>query len=307
MRGGKLTGLVSPRLRRPRGRASAHAGQGAARRAIVENTIEMAIRECDLDLRFLPEAPAGRPRAGYVDIPITRSDGDPYGWLRMAGHLGRRPDPRMGRLVAMMVAEQIERFEIESERRHLASQADAVRALLAALEARDSYTGEHSRAVAELAVATAFAMGLNEDDAREVEQVVLLHDIGLVAVPDELLGKRGSLTEAERELMETHPEVGARIVASIPSLAQLAPAVRAEHERWDGTGYPDGLAAEAIPVASRICYACDAYHAMTSDRPYRPRMSDEAARAELQKAAGGQFDPRVVQAMLEVLGEGGGS
>jgi putative nucleotidyltransferase with HDIG domain len=267
----------------------------------VERALEVAMHEGDLDLRFLPEAPAGRARAGYVDIPIMRSDGEPYGWLRMAGHLGRRPDPRTGRLVALMVAEQIERYELDSERRHLAGQADAVRALLAALEARDSYTGEHSRAVAELALATAAALGLAEDEAGEVEQVVLLHDIGKVAVPDEILRKPGSLTDEERRIMQTHPEVGARIVASIPSLAHLAPAVRAEHERWDGTGYPDGLAAEQIPIASRICYACDAYHAMTSDRPYRPRLSPETARAELEQGAATQFDPGVVSAMLGVL------
>jgi HD-GYP domain-containing protein (c-di-GMP phosphodiesterase class II) len=296
-----LTGLVAPRLRRPRPRHAARSGHEAARRAIVEGTIELAIRECDLDLRFLPDAPAGRPRAGYVDIPITGAGGESYGWLRMAGHLGRRPDPRTGRLVALMVADQIERHELESERRQLAGQADAVRALLAALEARDSYSGDHSRAVADLALATAVALGLDDDEAREVEQVVLLHDIGKVAVPDDVLRKRGELTGTERELVETHPVVGASIVASIPSLAHLAPAVRAEHERWDGSGYPDGLAAEAIPIASRICYASDAYHAMTSDRPYRPRLSAEAARAELERAAGTQFDPGVVRAMLEVL------
>ena len=259
------------------------------------------MRECELDLRFLPEAPGGRSRAGYVDIPIMRSDGEPYGWLRMAGQLSRSPDPRMGKLVALMVAEQIERFELESERRHLAGQADAVRALIAALEARDSYTGEHSRAVAELALSTASALGLAEDEAEEVEQVVLLHDIGKVAVPDEILRKPGPLTDDERRIMETHPEVGARIVAAIPSLSHLEAAVRAEHERWDGNGYPDGLKDVEIPIASRICYACDAYHAMTSDRPYRPRLSDETARAEVEKSAGTQFDPRVVAAMLGVL------
>ena len=109
-----------------------------------------------------------------------------------------------------------------------------------------------------------------------------------------MLQKQGRLTEGEWELMRQHPAIGERIVAATATLAHLAPAVRAEHERWDGRGYPDGLAETAIPIASRIVLACDAYHAMTSDRPYRAALGPEAAREELRSHAGSQFDPVVV-------------
>ena len=103
--------------------------------------------------------------------------------------------------------------------------------------------------------------------------------------------------------MRRHPVIGERIIAAIPPLAHLAPAIRAEHERWDGGGYPDGLAGDRIPMASRIVFACDAWHAMTSDRPYRAAMPRGAARAELIDNAGSQFDPEVVDALLSALGD----
>jgi HD-GYP domain-containing protein (c-di-GMP phosphodiesterase class II) len=109
--------------------------------------------------------------------------------------------------------------------------------------------------------------------------------------------------EAEWRLVRRHPEVGERTVASVGSLAHLAPAVRAEHERWDGKGYPDGLSGEEIPLASWIVLACDAYHAMTSDRPYREAMGREAAMEELERNAGAQFCPRTVAALLGVIRE----
>jgi HD-GYP domain-containing protein (c-di-GMP phosphodiesterase class II) len=142
---------------------------------------------------------------------------------------------------------------------------------------------------------------LDERALGEVGQVALLHDIGKVGVPDGVLQKRGPLDDDELTVMRTHPAIGERIMASIEGLAHLAPAVRAEHERWDGDGYPDGLAGEAIPLASRICLVCDAYDAMTTDRPYRKALDHRVAVAELLSGAGHQFDPRVVEAMLEVL------
>ena len=144
----------------------------------------------------------------------------------------------------------------------------------------------------ELALEVAAEMGLAPEEATSVGQVALLHDIGKVGVPDAILRKPGGLTAPEWEVMREHPAIGAQIVSAIGSLSHLAPAVRAEHERWDGGGYPDGLAGEAVPLASRICFVCDAWHAMTSDRPYRRALSDEQARAELRRNAGTQFCPR---------------
>ena len=134
----------------------------------------------------------------------------------------------------------------------------------------------------ELALAVAAELGMDGDAATAVGQVALLHDIGKVGVPDAILRKPGGLTAPEWDVMREHPAIGARIVDAIGSLSHLAPAVRAEHERWDGGGYPDGLAGEDVPLASRICLVCDAWHAMTSDRPYRRALTEAEARVELE-------------------------
>jgi response regulator RpfG family c-di-GMP phosphodiesterase len=203
---------------------------------------------------------------------------------------------------ARLLSDLVEQRELESANRRLQAEVIGVRALLAALDARDQYTGEHSEAVVELARGVGRRLGLDGDELSAVEQVALLHDIGKIGVPDSILQKPGPLTEAEWQVMREHPAIGARIVGSIGSLEHLAPAIRAEHERWDGGGYPDGLAGVSIPLASRIILACDAYHAMTSDRPYRSAMSSAAATAELRAGEGGQFDPEIVAALLEEIG-----
>ncbi len=177
----------------------------------------------------------------------------------------------------------------------------SLRALLAAVNARDSYTAMHSRVVVTLARGVARRLGLDDAATSEVEHIALLHDLGKIAIPDAILRKPGPLTAHEQTLMRQHPVVGAQILASMPELAHLAGAVRAEHERWDGGGYPDGLAGEEIPVASRIALVCDAYHAMTSNRPYRLAMSAGAAREEIGREAGAQFCPHAAAALLEVL------
>src|SRR4051794_12904718 len=180
-------------------------------------------------------------------------------------------------------------------------EATAVEALIAALNARENYTAAHSEAVVALAMSVGAELGLGEATLREIGQVALLHDIGKVGVPDAILQKDGALTAPEWEVMRQHPAIGARIVGAIGSLAHLAPAVRAEHERWDGSGYPDGLAGTDIPMASRICFICDAWHAMTSDRPYRRALDTEAARVEIERHVGTQFCPVATPALLRVL------
>ena len=129
----------------------------------------------------------------------------------------------------------------------------------------------------------------------------MLHDIGKVGIPDAILQKQGPLDDRDWQLMRQHPVIGERIILASPGLAHLAPAIRAEHERWDGGGYPDGLAREQIPLASRITLACDALQAMTSDRPYRPAMTIDQAREQLRAGAATQFDPRVIDAVLAEL------
>ena len=148
-----------------------------------------------------------------------------------------------------------------------APQREAVEALAVALLERDRYTGEHSEAVIEMSGAVARNLGMNAPDVERVRSAALLHDIGKVAIPDEILHKPGPLTNEEWKLMREHPVIGERILRVLPGLGSVARIVRHEHERWDGGGYPDGLAGEEIPIAARIDGACDALDAMTSNRP----------------------------------------
>jgi two-component system, cell cycle response regulator len=175
------------------------------------------------------------------------------------------------------------------------------RILLAALELHDPYTARHARNTVRLADAVAAHMRLTEPERFEVRLVAMLHDIGKIAVPDRILNKPGQLTVDELVVVHQHSGAGADVVAGIDELAHLAPAIRACHERWDGGGYPDGLAGYDIPISSRITFVCDAYDAMTSHRPYRGAMPATAARAELRRGRGTQFCSGCVDALLEVL------
>ena len=178
-----------------------------------------------------------------------------------------------------------------------------IASLGAALRAFDHYTAEHSDETEELALRVAGRLGVREAEVLLITQVAALHDIGKIGVPTSVLRKRGPLDPEELDLIRQHPVIGERILGQIPELTRVARAVRHEHERWDGTGYPDGLAGEEIPLASRIVLACDAWHAMTSDRPYRRAMSRPRAIAELRRCAGTQFDPSVIDALLSVLAD----
>jgi diguanylate cyclase (GGDEF)-like protein len=177
------------------------------------------------------------------------------------------------------------------------------KALVAALEAKDAYTAQHARSIVEQAEAVGARLGLDDAALRDLRFAAVFHDIGKIAVPEAILTKPGPLTDEERAIMERHTIVGEQILAPVEFLAGVRVLVRHEHERWDGAGYPDRLAGEAIPLGSRIILACDALHAMTSDRPYRAALPLAEAVAELRRHAGSQFDPRVVEALLAVLDE----
>lgn len=178
---------------------------------------------------------------------------------------------------------------------------DVIAALASALEERDRYTGEHSESVVDLTAKVGEALALGGEEISRVRTAALLHDIGKVGVPDEILHKPGPLDEQEWEIMRQHPEIGERILRAIPGMGDVARIVRHEHERWDGGGYPDQLSGAEIPIGSRIILACDAYHAMVSDRPYRKAMKHTDAIAELSGNAGVQFDPEVVEALVGYL------
>jgi len=179
----------------------------------------------------------------------------------------------------------------------------AVGALAAAIDARDNYTHVHSEEVVQLAAEIARRMGLSATDVNRVRDGAMLHDVGKVAIPNEILYKPGPLTDEEWEIMREHPVIGERILRRTPELAAIAPLVRHEHERWDGTGYPDRLSGTDIPLGSRIILACDAYNAMITERPYRKPMDHARAAEELRAHAGSQFDPDVVETLLDVLAE----
>jgi diguanylate cyclase (GGDEF)-like protein/putative nucleotidyltransferase with HDIG domain len=178
---------------------------------------------------------------------------------------------------------------------------DVIAALASALTERDQYTGDHSDSVVNLTVRVGEALAMESDDVEALRTAALLHDIGKVGVSDEILHKPGPLDEREWEIMRQHPMIGERILRAIPGMGAIARIVRHEHERWDGDGYPDRLYGAEIPLGARIILACDAYHAMVSDRPYRKAISHTDAMSELHSNAGTQFDPQVVEALVGYL------
>ncbi|GAB4285444.1 MAG: hypothetical protein Kow0067_08260 [Coriobacteriia bacterium] len=179
-----------------------------------------------------------------------------------------------------------------------------LQALVTAVDAKDSYTARHSLGVTEYALAIGRRMKLDAHETRQLEVGGLLHDIGKIGVSEAILLKPGRLDPDERHVIEEHSEMGARIIESIPFVRDLVPAVRHHHERWDGTGYPDGLRGERIPLLARVLAVADAFDAMMSDRPYRKGMRLSEARAELMRFRGIQFDPACVDALLASLDSG---
>lgn len=177
-------------------------------------------------------------------------------------------------------------------------------ALAITVEAKDSYTACHGEDVAELAARVAQRLSLSDAEVRDVRYAAILHDIGKVPVPSEILQKPGPLTDEEWVVMRGHAAAGGELVGRIAAFAHLAPAVRASHERWDGSGYPDGIAGDQIPLAARIIAACDTYDAIVTDRPYRAARSHREACEELSRVAGTQLDPRVVRSTIEELEAG---
>jgi len=197
---------------------------------------------------------------------------------------------------AEMAVNRVESFET-LERTFLST----VEALANALEAKDEYTSDHARSITDMALEVGYLMDLDPSTLKCLELGALFHDIGKIGIPSDIIRKPGPLTDEERAIMELHPELGERILEPIERLAEVRPIVRACHERWDGEGYPDGLFGDDIPMEARIIFVCDAFHAMTSDRPYRKKMPDAEAFRRLRAAAGTQFDPRVVEAFMKTM------
>jgi putative nucleotidyltransferase with HDIG domain len=196
-------------------------------------------------------------------------------------------------------------FEVDPLEHISQNYPEALRALVAAVEVKDSYTHGHSRRTAEIALALGARLGLPPEDLRQLAQGAYLHDVGKIAIPDEILNKPSHLTPHERELIETHSAVGAEMVGQAASLAGCVPIVRHHHERYDGAGYPDGIAGRDIPFLARVTAVADVWDALISDRAYRPGWSPQQALAHIVDGSGHHFDPVVVEALVQLAGEWG--
>lgn len=177
-----------------------------------------------------------------------------------------------------------------------------IRALSASVATKDMYTGDYAGRLEKASVRLAEALGVRPEQIEQIRVASILHDIGKIGVPDAILLKPTTLTDGEWSVIQRHVHLGASILGEIPALQEAAKIVRHTHERFDGLGYPDGLAADAIPIGSRIIAVVDAYQAMTTDRPYRKALALDAAAAELRTNSGTQFDPQVVDVFLRIYG-----
>src|SRR3954452_3261368 len=237
-----------------------------------------------------------RPRKGVSARCPVVVDGESRGVLAVVA------TSRLGQGQLELLAEFADLAATSLVERDLRARAEAlgtaaVDVLARAVDVRDAYTGRHSAQVGSLARRVGERLGMTVDEIRLLDCAARLHDVGKLGVPDTILQKPGPLDEAEWAIMRRHPEWGADMVSRVPGLERLGLLVAAHHERWDGAGYPDGLAGEAIPLASRVISVCDAYEAMVSRRPYRAPLSARRALAELAAGAGSQFDPQVVAAV----------
>jgi diguanylate cyclase (GGDEF)-like protein len=203
---------------------------------------------------------------------------------------------------ALRIADQ--RMYADKQSRRASASRQTTDVLLKLVSERSPDLGEHLGHVAELATEIGRRCGVPDEELPALAQAAALHDVGKAAIPDAILGKPGPLDETEWTFMRRHTLIGERVLAVAPALVGAARLVRWSHERYDGHGYPDGLAGDDIPLGARIVAACDAFDAMTSERPYRPAMTREAALEELRRGAGTQFDPVVVATVLAVVGDG---
>jgi putative nucleotidyltransferase with HDIG domain len=231
-----------------------------------------------------------------------RVDGEPYGLIEIYDEHRRtfvQAEIRLCQALATEAGKAVSRARM-AERLEEAY-FSTLGALAAALEAKDAYTSDHATHIAELAGAVCERLDIAPGESRLVRLAALLHDIGKIGVPEVILRKPGPLTARETAKMRQHAEIGARILKPVPHFAELVPLVRASHERWDGTGYPEGLAAERIPLGARVICVCDAFHAMTEDRVYRRALPVADAMAEIERCSGSQFDPECAEALLDVV------
>lgn len=202
-------------------------------------------------------------------------------------HLAERTDA---------IVDRIERGDGEYR-----SALSMISALTAAIDAKDHYTYAHSKNVARYAATLAVAAGLNDDQVRTIYAAGLLHDIGKISIPENILNKTGKLEDGEYRVMKDHVNSSIEMIRHLPEMDYLIPAVLGHHERWDGKGYPRGIAGEEIPVSARCLAIADVFDAMTTDRPYRRGLPLEYALEEIRKGAGTQFDPSLAKTFIQLI------
>jgi len=242
-------------------------------------------------------------RGAVITASITTAIYLPYVYLRWTGHAAENLN-QAGEMLSVWGVALIAGWLVGRERAALLAKTEvhrgALMALVSALDAREHDTELHSWRVRTYALRIAERMKLPHADRRVVEQAALLHDIGKIGVPDNILLKPGPLTETEWGVMRRHPEIGHQILASVPSLEKISTIVLTHHEHYDGSGYPKGIKGDQIPLGARVFAVADAYDALTSSRPYREATSIEDAMRIIKRDRGKYFDPRVVDAFLEI-------
>jgi putative nucleotidyltransferase with HDIG domain len=258
------------------------------------------VNDTSVDPDYLGRADGKNP-GSQLSLPIVVAESN-WGVLNLeqrARGAFDEEDLLLAHVVAGQIGAAIHRCQLVSELED--AFLTTIGVISDAVELQDSYTASHANEVAELAVRVGERLGVDGAELDRLRYGALLHDVGKIGIPAEILRKPGPLTEEERGRMDEHTAIGARMLERIPFLAPVAPLVRSAHERHDGGGYPDGLAGEQIPRGAMVIATCDAFHAMTSDRTYRKAMSVTAAEAELRDHAGTQFEPSVVEALLDEL------
>lgn len=234
---------------------------------------------------------------------VLRSHDQAVGYL----HLARRPeqppfDAAERRLLSIFAGQVAASLDNANLHQALKDQhRQTIEALAEAIDARDSYTYGHSRQVTRYAVRLAQEIGLAPARVALIDYAGLLHDVGKIGIRDYILLKPGSLNDEEFAIMRRHPQIGVKIIERVRGLRQTLPIIEGHHERWDGKGYPNGLAGEAIPIEARILAIADAYEAMTADRAYRPAMAQEEALAILSRGGGSAWDPGLVGIFVELI------
>ncbi len=265
---------------------------------VIENACSLEVADADADIHLSAMAKATNQMRSLLVVPMARQEGV-VGALSIgfsASHeFGPEELPLLTTIggqiaIALQNAEAYEKLD----RMYL----ETVTALAAAMEAKDQYTASHADSLATMAVAVGSALGMSDTELRMLQYAAVLHDIGKIGIPGSILNKPDKLTRDEFETMAQHTVIGERIISRIDYLVPIARIIRSAHERWDGAGYPDGLCGEEVPLAARILLVCDAYDAMTTDRPYRRALPIETALGELSANSGSQFDPRVVDVFL---------